>query len=66
MKRWRRPICAAMSITRSRCCAAHRDTDIKRWKAEHTDQRQQMKALQLGINYGMGVRSLARGLAGIP
>ena len=26
------------------------------------DQRQRMKALQLGINYGMGVRSLARGL----
>jgi DNA polymerase I-like protein with 3'-5' exonuclease and polymerase domains len=25
-------------------------------------QRQQMKALQLGINYGMGVRSLSRGL----
>ena len=29
-------------------------------------QRQQMKALQLGINYGMGVRSLARGLGRHP
>ena len=43
-------------------CGITHDTDIKRWKAEHSDQRQQMKALQLGINYGMGVRSLARGL----
>ena len=34
------------------------------WKAtpEGKSQRQRMKALQLGINYGMGVRSLARGL----
>ena len=29
-------------------------------------QRQQMKALQLGINYGMGVRSLSRGLGRHP
>ena len=38
--------------------------DAKSWKAtdEGKDQRQRMKALQLGINYGMGVRSLARGL----
>jgi DNA polymerase I len=43
-------------------CGLTNDTDIKRWKAEHPGQRQQMKALQLGINYGMGVRSLSRGL----
>ena len=38
--------------------------DAKSWKAtdDGKDQRQRMKALQLGINYGMGVRSLARGL----
>jgi DNA polymerase I-like protein with 3'-5' exonuclease and polymerase domains len=28
----------------------------------HPEQRQQMKPLQLGINYGMGVPSLAKGL----
>ena len=40
------------------------DQDAKDWKAtpEGKSQRQRMKALQLGINYGMGVRSLARGL----
>ena len=47
-------------------CGLTRDTDIKRWKNEQTGQRQQMKALQLGINYGMGVRSLARGLGRHP
>jgi DNA polymerase I len=38
--------------------------DAKSWKAtpEGKSQRQRMKALQLGIGYGMGVRSLARGL----
>ena len=30
--------------------------------SESAAQRQRMKALQLGINYGMGVRSLSRGL----
>ena len=43
-------------------CGLTNDTDIKRWKGDNTSQRQQMKALQLGINYGMGVRSLSRGL----
>jgi DNA polymerase I len=43
-------------------CELTRDTDIKRWKSEQTSQRQQMKAIQLGINYGMGVRSLSKGL----
>jgi DNA polymerase-1 len=38
--------------------------DAESWKKtpEGKTQRQRMKALQLGINYGMGVRSLARGL----
>ena len=36
--------------------------DAKSWKATEKDQRQRMKSLQLGINYGMGIRSLARGL----
>ena len=31
-----------------------------------SDQRQRMKALQLGINYGMGVMSLSRGLGRHP
>jgi DNA polymerase I-like protein with 3'-5' exonuclease and polymerase domains len=39
-----------------------KDTNRKRWKDENDAQRQRMKSLQLGINYGMGVRSLARGL----
>ena len=43
-------------------CGLTCDTNIKRWKDENKDQRQRMKQLQLGINYGMGVRSLARGL----
>jgi hypothetical protein len=38
--------------------------DAESWKAtpEGKSQRQRMKSLQLGINYGMGVASLARGL----
>jgi DNA polymerase I-like protein with 3'-5' exonuclease and polymerase domains len=43
-------------------CGLTNDTDAKRWKREYPDIRQRMKALQLGINYGMGVPSLARGL----
>ena len=43
-------------------CGLTNDTDIKRWKAEQQPQRQRMKALQLGISYGMGVRSLSSGL----
>ena len=42
--------------------------DAKSWKAtpEGKSQRQRMKALQLGINYGMGVMSACRaGSAGI-
>jgi DNA polymerase-1 len=36
--------------------------DQKQWKKERPDQRQRMKSLQLGISYGMGVPSLAKGL----
>ena len=43
-------------------CGLTTDPDAKRWKVEHPDQRQRMKSLQLAINYGMSVSSLARGL----
>jgi hypothetical protein len=46
----------------ARLCGLTDETDAKRWKREHPDVRQRMKPLQLGINYGMGVPSLARGL----
>ena len=39
-----------------------KDADRKRWKGDNPMQRQRMKALQLGVNYGMGVASLAKGL----
>jgi DNA polymerase I len=38
------------------------DRDPQHWKTHNQMQRQRMKALQLGINYGMGVPSLAKGL----
>ena len=38
------------------------DRDRKHWKDNNPEQRQRMKSLQLGINYGMGVPSLAKGL----
>jgi hypothetical protein len=43
-------------------CGLTSDTNIKRWKNDNPAQRQRMKALQLGISYGMGVRSLSLGL----
>jgi DNA polymerase I len=46
----------------AKLCGLTNDADIKRWKNDHPEQRQRMKPLQLGINYGMGVRSLSRGL----
>jgi hypothetical protein len=46
----------------ARTCGFTTDPDIKHWKDNNPDMRQRMKTLQLGINYGMGVRSLARGL----
>jgi hypothetical protein len=46
----------------ARICGLTDDPDRKRWKQENPAMRARMKALQLGINYGMGVPSLARGL----
>jgi DNA polymerase I len=46
----------------ARLCGLTDDADPGRWKREHPDMRQRMKPLQLGINYGMGVASLAAGL----
>ena len=43
-------------------CGFTDDPDPLRWKTKNPEMRQRMKALQLGINYGMGVPSLARGL----
>jgi hypothetical protein len=43
-------------------CGFTQDPDPAHWKKHSPDMRQRMKALQLGINYGMGVPSLARGL----
>jgi hypothetical protein len=43
-------------------CGLTKDTDARRWKETNPDMRQWMKRLQLGINYGMGVPSLAKGL----
>ena len=44
-------------------CGLTKD-DAETWKAtpEGKSQRKRMKALQLGVNYGMGVASLSRGL----
>jgi DNA polymerase-1 len=46
----------------AKLCGLTNDPDQKRWKRENQDVRQRMKSLQLGINYGMGVPSLAKGL----
>jgi hypothetical protein len=46
----------------ARMCGLTNDPDRVRWKKQYPDVRNRMKALQLGINYGMGVPSLARGL----
>jgi DNA polymerase I len=46
----------------AKICGLTSDSDPKRWKAENPTTRGRMKALQLGINYGMGVPSLAKGL----
>jgi DNA polymerase family A len=46
----------------ARLCGLTTDADPARWKREHPDVRHRMKALQLGVNYGMGVASLAAGL----
>ena len=46
----------------AKLCGLTDNDNIKRWKTKHPDMRQRMKALQLGINYGMGVPNLAKGL----
>jgi DNA polymerase I len=46
----------------ARMCGLADDPDPIRWKKLNRPQRDRMKSLQLGINYGMGVPSLARGL----
>jgi DNA polymerase I len=43
-------------------CGQTYGLDQKQWKKSKPDVRQRMKSLQLGINYGMGVPSLAKGL----
>jgi DNA polymerase I len=43
-------------------CGLTDEPDPIRWKKNNPATRNRMKALQLGINYGMGVSSLARGL----
>ena len=42
----------------ARMCGLTDELDIRRWKATQPEQRERMKSLQLGINYGMGVPSL--------
>jgi hypothetical protein len=46
----------------ARMCGLTLDPDSRHWKKHNPELRNRMKALQLGINYGMGVSSLARGL----
>ena len=43
-------------------CGLTTEIDPIRWKKNNPEMRNRMKPLQLGINYGMGVTSLARGL----
>jgi DNA polymerase I len=43
-------------------CGLTDDPDPVRWKKNNKEVRQRMKALQLGIGYGMGVKSLSKGL----
>jgi hypothetical protein len=44
----------------ARLCGLTEEPDPVRWKRENQEARNRMKSLQLGINYGMGVPSLAR------
>jgi hypothetical protein len=46
----------------ARLCGLTDNPDSIRWKKNNRTMRNRMKPLQLGINYGMGVPSLARGL----
>jgi hypothetical protein len=46
----------------ARMCGLTDDLDPFHWKANNRAQRDRMKPIQLGINYGMGVPSLAKSL----
>ena len=46
----------------ARMCGLTDDPDPQHWKDNNKAVRNRMKTLQLGINYGMGVASLSRGL----
>ena len=46
----------------AKLCGLTSDPDPKHWKKNNPAMRQRMKPLQLVINYGMGVPSLAKGL----
>jgi DNA polymerase I len=46
----------------ARVCGLTDGPDPKHWKENNTQVRQRMKSLQLGINYGMGVPSVAKRL----
>jgi DNA polymerase I-like protein with 3'-5' exonuclease and polymerase domains len=43
-------------------CGLTNNPDPIHWKANNRAQRDRMKPIQLGINYGMGISSLAKGL----
>jgi hypothetical protein len=46
----------------ARVCGFTDELNPARWKSNEPEMRQRMKPLQLAVNYGMGVPSLARGL----
>jgi DNA polymerase I-like protein with 3'-5' exonuclease and polymerase domains len=46
----------------ARMCGLTKETRPDEWKRQAPDVRQRMKGLQLGLNYGMGVPSLAKGI----
>jgi DNA polymerase I-like protein with 3'-5' exonuclease and polymerase domains len=47
-------------------CGFTSDPDPQHWKKNNPEMRNRMKRLQLAINYGMGVPSLAKGLNSHP
>jgi DNA polymerase I-like protein with 3'-5' exonuclease and polymerase domains len=51
-----------MSIALALICGLTNDYDAKHWKNNNQAMRQRMKSLQLAINYGMSVPSLAKGI----
>lgn len=46
----------------AKMCGLTDDPDPEHWKCHNLEMRERMKPLQLGINYMMGVSSLAKGL----